>query len=501
MNPEQEQQIREAVRAKIQPTTPSNDLQGQIRASIQRQRQQQAPQAVDSATLSPIQAGIQSAKNLPRSFGRFVGGVGKAILNPIETVKGIGQVAGGGLRTAGEAVGLVEDNKDTQSEQMFDMFTGSLKERYGSLENLQRTAVEDPFGFGADVVGLFAGGLTTARTAGLTRTTRALEGVSDVAQTTARAVTSPITRIQNAASGALPRVATAAVERLKFTTGKQASDFKDISLDKVNPSTWLAQRQFSGDRATIIKDLNQYNRGAYNFLNRKLAQNDQKFAINDINPNLKIAIEQVAEAYDTPLTQDIVNKAKSLIKDEYTIAEVNEVKRFLDKRGSIFKTSGEVRAGAQKLGLADVRTSLRKWIEDTADELNLDIDVKRVNNEIRVSRKLSDDMTKRAGTQDTNRLFGLTDFLFGGTAFAGTGNPIIAITATLMKKVLENEKLLTKLSTKLAELPADKQRILEQASLLERLTPEATVIYLDLLNRVVTPELLQEQEQESETTE
>ncbi|MCK8367031.1 hypothetical protein, partial [Erwinia amylovora] len=51
-------------------------------------------------------------------------------------------------------------------EKNFDAFTGFLKERYGSLENLQKTATEDPFGFGSEILSLITGGAALAGKAG-----------------------------------------------------------------------------------------------------------------------------------------------------------------------------------------------------------------------------------------------------------------------------------------------------------------------------------------------
>lgn len=99
---------------------------------------------------NPLQAGLKAAGNLPKSAFNLVKGIGTAVLNPIDTVKGISNVAIGGVQK------LVPGQQ--AQEESFNAFTGMLKERYGSLGALAKTATEDPFAFGADIVSLAGGG-------------------------------------------------------------------------------------------------------------------------------------------------------------------------------------------------------------------------------------------------------------------------------------------------------------------------------------------------------
>jgi hypothetical protein len=95
-------------------------------------------------------AGAKAVGNLPSSAFNLAKGVVGAVLSPIQTLTGIGNIALGG-------VGKLIPGQQKE-EVAFDEFKNFIKQRYGSLENLQKTATEDPFGFGTDVASLFGGG-------------------------------------------------------------------------------------------------------------------------------------------------------------------------------------------------------------------------------------------------------------------------------------------------------------------------------------------------------
>jgi hypothetical protein len=103
---------------------------------------------------NPLEAGLKATVNLPSSAYNFGKGIVKAVANPIDTLKAVGSTALGAAQKLTPGIQAQEEN--------FDQFAAFLKERYGSLDNLQRTATNDPFGLGTDIVGLLTGGLGLA---------------------------------------------------------------------------------------------------------------------------------------------------------------------------------------------------------------------------------------------------------------------------------------------------------------------------------------------------
>lgn len=126
--------------------------------------------------------------NVPSSFINFISNLGSAIVHPIRTVKGLGSTAIG----AGETLGnLIKTGKATSAnpdvhEQAFSNLVGALQDRYGSLENLTRTSVNDPVGLGADIFTILSGGAaladTVSGTSKLNKATQAARAVATPAE-------------------------------------------------------------------------------------------------------------------------------------------------------------------------------------------------------------------------------------------------------------------------------------------------------------------------------
>ncbi len=163
-----------------------------------------------SADDNPLEAGLKAVGNLPGSVYNFGKGIYDAARHPVDTAKGLGSVAAGGVQK------LIPGQQG--SEEAFNAFSGALKDRYGSLENLQKTATEDPFGFGSDVMSVLTGG---AALAGKSSTlARAIPKVSSV-------VTNPASKLVGAADGALPKL-------LSYTSDVPEQAFKTM-LERREP--------------------------------------------------------------------------------------------------------------------------------------------------------------------------------------------------------------------------------------------------------------------------
>jgi hypothetical protein len=159
----------------------------------------------------PLKAGLKATANVPSSAYSLGKGVVEAVRHPIATGEGIIRTAKGGVKKLGDT--LVEKTKlgDIKAsngatlreniqklqpdidEKTFNAVIDSLHERYGSLENAQRTATNDPFGFGADVMSVLSGvgglarGIAPETTEAVSRAAKILtQPVADV-RTAARA--------------------------------------------------------------------------------------------------------------------------------------------------------------------------------------------------------------------------------------------------------------------------------------------------------------------------
>lgn len=132
----------------------------------------------------PLAAGLKATGNIPSSIFGLGKSLTKALANPIDTFRGIKDIVEGGIEKAGTATGVklgLREAPEEESEdvQLFNAVVDQLKEDYGSLEALQRTATNDPFAFGADVMGILAGGAGVARK--VPKLAKTVEKVEDIA--------------------------------------------------------------------------------------------------------------------------------------------------------------------------------------------------------------------------------------------------------------------------------------------------------------------------------
>lgn len=101
----------------------------------------------------------KTVQNLPSSTYQFGKGLATAAIHPIKTVKGIRDIISGGVVTGLEKLtGTDINQRDSEQEQMFRGIANYMKNRYGGLENLTATAVNDPFGFGTEILAVAQGG-------------------------------------------------------------------------------------------------------------------------------------------------------------------------------------------------------------------------------------------------------------------------------------------------------------------------------------------------------
>jgi len=135
---------------------------------IQQPEQQTDPNAPDtygatfkaSSSDTPLQAGLKAVGNVPSSIANLAGGLFSAVTHPIKTVEGIGNTFAGGIE---EGWNKLTGGKSSDTHtQTFDALKKSLYDRYGTLENAQRSATNDPAGVGADILSILEGGATLA---------------------------------------------------------------------------------------------------------------------------------------------------------------------------------------------------------------------------------------------------------------------------------------------------------------------------------------------------
>jgi hypothetical protein len=105
-----------------------------------------------SLVTNPLPAVGKTIGNIPSSTLQMGKDLVSLVTSPVQTFKGIKGLVTGAIQKA--IPGYQAD------EKYVDSLVENYKERYGSYDNLKRTIVNDPMGFGSELFALLQGGAT-----------------------------------------------------------------------------------------------------------------------------------------------------------------------------------------------------------------------------------------------------------------------------------------------------------------------------------------------------
>ena len=186
----------------------------------------------------PIQAGqetllsapLKAVGNIPSSAFQLGKAITGAVTKPVETIKGLGGLVSGIVQKGAEKVITAFEPKlkeplkqvpETEEGEMAKMVGQSLKQRYGSLDAVQRTVGNDPVGFALDVLATAQAG---ASAAGKTKQLNQLISKTGKAGAkVVKAVTEPIAKITKPIRKLPEELITGAIGKV---TGKGQEAFK-----------------------------------------------------------------------------------------------------------------------------------------------------------------------------------------------------------------------------------------------------------------------------------
>ena len=199
-----------------------------------------------------LQGGIKAATNLPSSAYQF----GKGLVSAVTHPTGIRNIISGGVVTGLEKLtGKDINQRDSEQEQMFRGLVDYMKNRYGGLENLTATAVNDPFGFGTEILAVAQGGAS-------------LLGKGKQLETGLSKVVSPITKPIEKGFTKLGEVAKKGTTKLLSITSDAPEEAikilqeREIPIQKIKTSSpekslSLAQGSVKNLRNTLTKEWQQ----------------------------------------------------------------------------------------------------------------------------------------------------------------------------------------------------------------------------------------------------
>ncbi len=215
-----------------------------------------------------LQAGLKATGNLVPSALNFGKSLIQPILHPIKTIQTVDSALLGGTEKLANAATRAVGGTPTADKYAptFDALASGLKERYGGLDNLRKTATEDPFGFGADVLSVLEGGASLAG-----KSSELSGAISKVASP----ITKPVAKMGELAGATLKEAATGAagvatgvgkeafVQALKnepgFTEGlRNKINLTDV-LDEAQQGLGQVKRQRSTEYTQAMENLKTTN--------------------------------------------------------------------------------------------------------------------------------------------------------------------------------------------------------------------------------------------------
>lgn len=406
---------------------------------------------------NPIEAGLKSAGNVPSSAVNLGVNITEAALHPVETVKGIfNAIVGGGgklrdklaegidtlthSKVGSTALGAGQTNE--QATQTFEALQNSLIERYGSLEAAQKTATEDPVGFGSDVVGI----LTATGQLGK------LNAITDASKA-------------KLAETVAPKVDAAALTQMQKAIELNPTDIRRIKKPNVagkDPAEWLLEKGFKGSQDSIISDLDEFWTNSKSEVDAGLKEIDVRIPAEEA-VSAQNTLKVLKDTFEGTIgNEKLVERIDAeLAKPDYSLDELNEIKRLADNELSIFKTTGDIKQGATARGLFNVRDELKTLIEDKAAENGFD-NVRDLNKDTQVAYEISESMKKRLDVKSKLPELGLRDGILAVGGFA-TGGALTAVGAVVAKKVIESAAFRTHLAQILKSLTKEKKAELNDA--------------------------------------
>jgi hypothetical protein len=262
-------------------------------------------------TYTAAEVPAAAMRNLPASAKQFATGLYEAVTSPVQTIKTIGDIGAGALRSAvPTSVRDFIDRFDADpasTQRAMDVANavgGMYKERYGSLEGIKRTLAEDPVGAAGDLSTLLTGGAGATRIAAGAAGRAAPRVAAPLAQAagaleTAATATNPLSAVTVPAQAALEQVRRVAPSPL--TAQQQANLPRDMALERARAEGYMAP-------PGSIDPLS----GRFVIAERIAGKTllEQMMSVRNQETTNRLARRAVGVGEDTPLTSDAMTAVR-----------------------------------------------------------------------------------------------------------------------------------------------------------------------------------------------
>lgn len=183
---------------------------------------------------------------------------------------------------------------------------------------------------------------------------------------------------------------------------------------------WMLERGFKGSKGDIVSQLNAHAQKSKSLVDELLSLSNSTHKVSEVNE----ALEMLAKDYST--TPGLTNKADEIlgmIKSEYSLSEMNKVKRYLDDAYNMFNKNWTETAGLKAEGLRNIRQTIKKTIEEVAESEGLG-NIKMLNNETQIARGLADGIGRKDKSDIVRELLSPFSSARNGAILGGLGGGV-----------------------------------------------------------------------------
>lgn len=302
----------------------------------------------------------ETISNIPESALEMGRGIGKTIIHPVQTVKAVGGLIG-------EMPEAITGGDAPRWTALGDL----LKERYGSIENLNKTIINDPVGFAMDASAILGGAGAVAKGLGVVKIGTTLSAVGKAINpitTAGKVIIKPV----------IKGVGKVGKEVLGATTGEGKAIIAQAAINKPEfvqaMRGKISSREIVETAETALDEVRKARSADYTEKLAKVAKTTESINITPIKSKLdlwlnKFNIKRVTKTKQNPAGLDFERSALGLNPAAKTDVEMIVGK--IDSWGTIKGDRTPIMLDILKRQLDDVYAQSSKVRAMVADMRNI----------------------------------------------------------------------------------------------------------------------------------
>lgn len=358
--------------------------------------------------------------------------VSNAIVSPITQapiVKQIGEKISNAIQKGGDALS--------------NLYTPEFKASLANLSDEEFRQATQPLqnlvnaGNIANNILLAKGGAKTAELATDMSRQTATKAV-DLAQKGAEGIGNVADTIATTAKEVVPSIDRVVNEQVSKALELTPTDIKNIELSTGNVlGRFMADENLIGKNAkTTTKLLSDFFKTNYNAVRSEIEKVTDIYKPSEV-PRFKQALNELKSQVQGVAGQESkLSEVNNLLgKKSVTLGDVQNVKELIDNLYSLYKNTGDVKAGVAKQGVSNIRSEIKSFIEQQVKE-KTGADISQLNNKVATAKGILDAQKNRSTSGILKSNIKMGDLgIFGAGSFIGS--PLFGLALLAGKKIIE----------------------------------------------------------------